>query len=335
MVDDARPAASWGRRAFLGAAGVTSGALTYEAYRRLRDAQGEPVFIGKVDNYDDRLHRVISDGIKAVGIVPRDVAGKNVVLKPNLVEPDSTTDHVNTHPIFIKAAVDTFRSWGAAKVTVAEGAGHVRDPYYVLEASGLLLPLADSRTPFVDLNFAPTVKVANRGRWTGLGRLVLPREVVEADLFVSMAKLKTHHWAGVTLAMKNLFGVMPGTHYGWPKNVLHDRGLVGSILDINSTVRTHLAMIDGVVGMGGDGPIMGPAVRAGVVVIGRNPAAVDATGVRVMGLSPAAVGYLRRAPDSIGPIDESVIEQRGELITAARTQFPLFEKSAAQRALRG
>ena len=54
---------------------------------------------------------------------------------------------------------------------------------------------------------------------------------------VSLPKLKTHHWAGVTLAMKNLFGVMPGVAYGWPKNVLHHAGIPGSILDINAAVR--------------------------------------------------------------------------------------------------
>ena len=78
-----------------------------------------------------------------------------------------------------------------------------------------------------------------------------------------MPKLKTHHWAGVTLSLKNFFGCMPGRVYGWPKNVLHVRGIPESILDINAAVRPHLAIVDGIVGMEGDGPIMGdPAPRA-------------------------------------------------------------------------
>ena len=95
------------------------------------------------------------------------------------------------------------------------------------------------------------------GRWSTLGKLHLPRTLLSADFIVSMPKLKTHHWAGVTWPMKNLFGVMPGIVYGWPKNVLHYAGIPQSILDINATVKPHLAIVDAVVGMEGDGPIMG------------------------------------------------------------------------------
>ena len=76
----------------------------------------------------------------------------------------------------------------------------------------------------------------NRRGFTRLGTLHLPASLRRADLVVSLPKMKTHHWAGVTLAMKNLFGVMPGVAYGWPKNVLHHAGIPGSILDINAAV---------------------------------------------------------------------------------------------------
>jgi uncharacterized protein (DUF362 family) len=51
-----------------------------------------------------------------------------------------------------------------------------------------------------------------------------------------MPKVKTHHWAGVTLGLKNMFGTIPGSVYGWPKNVLHWKGIDRSILDINCTI---------------------------------------------------------------------------------------------------
>src|SRR5436305_14735247 len=101
-----------------------------------------------------------------------------------------------------------------------------------------------------------------------------------------MDKLKSHHLAGLTSSMKNLFGVMPGVCYGWPKNVLHHAGIPGSILDINAAVRPSLAIVDGVVGMEGDGPIMGTPVASGVLVMGGNLAAVDATAARLMGFDP-------------------------------------------------
>ncbi|UCG33484.1 MAG: DUF362 domain-containing protein, partial [Phycisphaerales bacterium] len=146
-----------------------------------------------------------------------------------------------------------------------------------------------------------------------------------ADMVVSMPKLKTHHWAGMTCAMKNLFGVMPGTVYGWPKNVLHWAGIPRAILDITVTVRPALSIVDGIVGMEGDGPIMGEAKPVGALVVGRNPVAVDAVCGRLMGLSPQRMAYLRGASGRLGPILEHNIEQRGEPIAALRTNFAILD----------
>jgi Domain of unknown function (DUF362) len=68
--------------------------------------------------------------------------------------------------------------------------------------------------------------------------------VLEADFLVSMPKIKTHHWAGVTLSMKNMFGVVPGARYGWPKNVLHWKGIQESILDLCATVPIHFVIAE-------------------------------------------------------------------------------------------
>jgi hypothetical protein len=74
---------------------------------------------------------------------------------------------------------------------------------------------------FVDLNRDELIRTRVRANYTELDYLWLPRTVLVSDFIVSMPKIKTHHWAGVTLSMKNMFGIVPGTKYGWPKNVLH------------------------------------------------------------------------------------------------------------------
>ena len=135
--------------------------------------------------------------------------------------------------------------------------------------------------------------------------------------------MKTHHWAGVTLSMKNLFGVMPGVCYGWPKNVLHHAGISQSILDINAAVRPHLAIVDGIVGMEGDGPIMGTPRPAHLIVMGTNLPAVDATCARLMGFDPVRIDYLRHASGVLGPIQERHIEQRGESVATLAQAFML------------
>jgi uncharacterized protein (DUF362 family) len=158
-----------------------------------------------------------------------------------------------------------------------------------------------------------------------LDQLALPATLLRADLIVSLPKLKTHHWAGVTLSMKNFFGVMPGCYYGWPKNVLHHAGIPQSILDINATVRPHLAIVDGIIGMEGDGPIMGTPRTSGVLVMGTNLPAVDASAARLMGIDPARVSYLAAASGRLGPIAANHIAQRGETIAPLVQPFQLLD----------
>jgi uncharacterized protein (DUF362 family) len=185
--------------------------------------------------------------------------------------------------------------------------------------------LAEAKLKFVDLNHADFRPMPNRGNWTKLRELHIPETVLGVDWVVSMPKLKTHHWAGVTAAMKNLFGIMPGLVYGWPKNVLHHEGIERSIMDINTTVRSRLSIVDGIIGMEGDGPIMGVPKRARCLIMGTNPVAVDATCVRVMGLNPFGVRYLRLARGVLGPVGEEAIEQRGERIESVRTHFDVLD----------
>ena len=133
--------------------------------------------------------------------------------------------------------------------------------------------------------------------------------------------------------MKNLFGVMPGAVYGWPKNVLHHNGIDRSIIDINATLKPHFAIVDGITGMQGDGPIMGDPIQAGVLVMGRNLPAVDATCCRVMGLDPNRISYLKVAEKTLGPIQPERIIQRGEVIADVMTHFALKSNIPALKQL--
>jgi uncharacterized protein (DUF362 family) len=194
--------------------------------------------------------------------------------------------------------------------------------------------LTEDRIPFHDLNYMTGYQLSNAGRQSSLRTLTFPDVFKEMDWIVSVAKMKTHHIAGATLSMKNLFGVMPGIYYGWPKNVLHHAGIENSILDINATLKPQFAIVDGIVGMEGDGPIMGDPKKVGVLVMGRNLAAVDATCCRIMGIDPYKVSYLERADNWLGPIAEGAIEQRGETIASVRSNFNLIESIPAQRGIR-
>jgi len=100
------------------------------------------------------------------------------------------------------------------------------------------------------------------------------------------------------------------------------------------TLQPHLSIVDGVIGMEGDGPIMGSPRHAGVLVMGRNFVAVDATCSRIMGVNPRKVPYLAVASTRLGPLKEENISQYGETIDSVRTDFALIEKIPAHRGLR-
>jgi uncharacterized protein (DUF362 family) len=336
MAEQDSPAHTGGisRRRLLiaGAAGVligTAGVLLPKRYFRMpQDAQ---VFVGKVDNYQAEIGESITRGLRELGITSEEVKGKKILLKPNLVETASGAPHINTHPLVIRGAIEAFLRFGAKQVMVAEGPGHRRDTLAVYEESGLADILIEDKIPFHDLNYMTGYDLPNAGKESPLETWTFPGLFKEVDWIVSVAKMKTHHWTGATLSMKNLFGVMPGIYYGWPKNVLHHAGIENSILDITATLKPHFAIVDGIVGMEGDGPILGDPKKVGVLVMGRNLVAVDATCCRIMGIDPYKIGYLERADNWLGPVGDRDIKQAGELIASVRNNFRLLDSIPAQK----
>jgi uncharacterized protein (DUF362 family) len=320
-------------RALLTGAGLTAAGYYFGKWA-FRPAWQESVFIARSHSYQTDLAQVFLSGFHELGIRPEEIRGTRILLKPNLVETISGASHINTHPLVVRGAAEAFLKLGAAQVVVAEGPGHINDTLLVLEDSGMAEVLWEDKIPFVDLNYDRTITLPNAGRFSRLKTLTLPATLKQADWIVSLAKLKTHHWAGVTLSLKNLFGVMPGIIYGWPKNVLHHAGINPCILDIAATVKPQFAIVDGIVGMEGDGPIMGTPKQAGVLVMGRNLTAVDATCARIMGIDPFRVEYLAAADGSLGPLANVNIIQRGESLEAVRSNFHLLDAIPAQRLLK-
>jgi uncharacterized protein (DUF362 family) len=320
-----------GRRAFLGAAlaagAAAAGHGCAEAPRWERRAVRQParsrVAILPAGSYDGDLVETVLRGLRLFALP---LAGKQIVLKPNFVEHDPN-GVVNTHPALVAAAIEAFRRAGVRQVVVAEGPGHYRDTEHLLTATGLHAVLREHRTRYVDLNNDDARPLRLASHYTKLAHLYLPETLLEADLLVSMPKLKTHHWAGVTLSLKNMFGCLPGAIYGWPKNVLHWAGIHESIVDINSTLPVpRFAIVDGIVGMEGNGPIQGDARRCGALVFGDDPVAVDATAARLMTIDPRKIRHLAEAGRFLGNVAEERIDQLGEPIDRLRQDFRVLPR---------
>jgi len=251
-----------------------------------------------------------------------DVRGKRVVLKPNLVEFDQNTV-INTHPKMVHAALEAFRAAGAADVRVAEGPGHRRVTLDLADAAGYFSAFPKFESLFTDLNLDEVTKVNLIRPNSKLSSLYLPNTVLGCDLLVSMPKMKTHHWVGATLSMKNLFGLVPGGVYGWPKNVLHWAGIAETIADLHTLFPRTFSIVDGIVGMEGNGPIQGTPRPMGLVVAGADPVAVDATCCRIMHIDPRLVPYLTIAAGE-QQLREDLIPQAGEKIASVSAPFALL-----------
>ncbi len=256
------------------------------------------VLIRRAANYEMELGSVIYESLVEFGLQVKD---KVVLLKPNLVGLDPL-GIMNTHPAVIAATRESFLKLGASRVLIGDGPAMDRDTEAIIESVRLREFAGPLANAFVDLNIDDVDRVALATRASRLKELYFPRTVLGADVVVSMPKLKTHHWAGVTLSLKNMFGVVPGSCYGWPKNVLHWAGIDNAILDINAAVRPDFALVDGIVGMEGNGPIQGTSKACGALIFGDDPVAVDATCCRLMGLMPERIKYLAAAGTMLGHV---------------------------------
>lgn len=309
------------RRAIVTA--LSGGLTSCQRSEPTRFAGSSPVAVLRAKSYQQDLATVILEGIRLCGLVVKD---KRIVLKPNLVEFDATTA-INTDVAVVAAALAAFRSLGAASVTIAEGPGHRRDTMGLADQAGYWKGIRSFEDHFVDLNRDDVSPVKN---FAGESQFFLPNTALAADLIVSMPKMKTHHWAGATLSMKNFFGLVPGAVYGWPKNTLHYLGIDNSIVALNRQFRKTFAIVDGIVGMEGNGPIQGTAKAMGLLVFGQDLVAVDATCCRVMGIDPAKIGYLQQAAD-LGAVAHNQIQQRGENPFTVRNDFELIPEFASVR----
>jgi uncharacterized protein (DUF362 family) len=276
------------------------------------------VSIVRAHAYDQKLYDTVRRILEEHNL---NLRGRKVVIKPNLVEFE-TGSSINTHPVVVHALLEAVRSMDAADVRIAEGPAQRRGTLDLADAAGYFQTIPRFEDVFVDLNLDDITRVRLKRPLSGLEDLYLPNTVLGCDLLISLPKLKTHRWAGVTLSMKNLFGTVPGGIYGWPKNILHWAGIHECVVDLHSSFAKQFALVDGIMGMEGDGPIHGTPKRMDVLVAGADSAAVDATCCRIMGIDPLRIDHLRLAArNRNSQITERAIRQIGDQVDTVRSGF--------------
>jgi uncharacterized protein (DUF362 family) len=273
---------------------IESGTLNF--YRWILRGQLQkirpPAIVGlaKCSSYDDDLVLALHD-LWSISEMP-DLSGKNILIKSNLID-TGKNNLAPTNPRVVGAAIELLRELKVKNIVVADGSGFLRDTYSIAKSSGLLEVLDAHDIPFIDLNYDELMQIKPRDGWfLNLDKLWLPRHVCEADFILSIPKLKTHHWTGVTLSLKNLIGTIPGSRYGWPKNIVHMNGINPVIIGLYQSFPPVISIIDGIIGMEGNGPLYGEPVQHGLLAVGSDPLAVDIICTQLMGIPLDKIVYL-------------------------------------------
>jgi uncharacterized protein (DUF362 family) len=301
-----------------------------------------PVAVAKCDSYGPAVVASLETMFDQLGGLKKLVYGKTVAIKVN-VTGDFSTRYKGmeqgvtywVHPEVVSATVHLIGKAGAKRIRIVESPTGSMAPTLEEFLSGAGWKISDLTRAATGVEFENTNFPGKSGKYTRLwvpgGGLIFKaydvnRAYEDCDVFVSVAKLKEHSAAGVTMAMKNLFGVPPTTIYGQKagidepskqpgggRSMLHmgDRQPSKSALseidpstprdegyrvprvtaDLVAARPIHLSVIDGIDTVaGGEGPWvkeMRP-VHAGLLIAGRNPVATDAVCTALMGFDPMA-----------------------------------------------
>ena len=255
------------------------------------------------------------------------VAGRTVVIKPNLVAPAAPETGMVTDPRVVQAVVDRALADGARAVTIVETSRHGA----FFEQTGYrLFDDYDERVTLLDLRDVSPVLAPVAGGGLAYGAVWVPSAVLGDDVvFVSAAKMKTHLEAMATLATKNLFG-LPVLERYMPNEgksgrfTMHERGLHLTISDLLRIRPVHFCVVDGgVVAMEGRGPLAGEPVAMGTVLAGANPIAVDCVALHAMNIAPQFVPHLTYcARMGLGPSDLSGVTVHGDALVPRAFALP-------------
>ncbi len=215
--------------------------------------------------------------------------GMKVLLKLNLLMKKNPDEAVTTNPVFVEALIGILQEAGAI-ITIADSpggpytVGMLRGIYKacgieeVAVRTGVLLnyDTGSSKISFVEGKISKSFDIIN--------------PVLEADMVITVPKLKTHGMAIFTGAVKNLFGVIPGVKKAeYHFRMEEKQDFCEMLVDLCELVKPGLAIMDGIVGMEGEGPSGGNPRKVGVVIASTNPYLVDLVAIKIISIKPSEV----------------------------------------------
>lgn len=230
-----------------------------------------------------------SDNVKTLSCASK------VLLKPNLLGKHPPEHAVTTHPAVVAAVADALHRRGVTQITLADSSGGLyteNSMRAIYKSSGLAAVCAEKGLTLWE-GTASGPRAAN-GRLCHEFNLLAP--VLESDFVIDLPKLKTHVMTGMTCAVKNLFGCVPGLQKAEFHMRFPGREQFGEMLvDLCETVQPKLVIVDGIIGMEGDGPAGGEPRNMGLLLGAEDPFLLDLAAAKLIGIDPMQVPYLAAA----------------------------------------
>jgi uncharacterized protein (DUF362 family) len=267
----------------------------------------------------NEVRKMMGEIFSLIGPASKIISPKSrVVIKPNLTAEESLWEKgIVTSPIFMQALIEEVQKARPAEVVVAEAIAVGLNAKKAFAANGYEEVARATGARLLDLYDGAFTEVPTREG--GLLKSVrISREVLQADFFINAPVLKTHFASTLSAAMKNLKGTIPYEE----KKRFHYLGLNMAVAELNSVLKPHLIVVDGLIAMEGDGPVAGTPVGLNLLLAGTDAVAVDTVSARIMGIDPAEVLSLCLAQGmGCGVWDEGEIQILGRSIGEVRRPF--------------
>ena len=232
------------------------------------------VSVIKCPNYDEaRVFSALRQAIDLIGGIQTFVKkGNRVLLKPNLLFGKSPEKAVTTHPSIVRGMIQIVREAGG--VPSIGDSPSVGSLTWTAEKAGIRAVADEMKCPLVEFN-RPVLPPKERGKI--FKQLEIDQTVLEADVIINLPKFKTHSLTLLTLGVKNLFGCIPGPRKAlWHLKAGEDRKAFAQILvDVYQIIHPSLTILDGIVGMEGNGPNSGRPIPLGLILASGNPLSLD------------------------------------------------------------
>ena len=265
--------------------------------------------------------QAVERALRLLELGPDFFRGKRVALKVNMMKGAAPERALATHPEFVRALARIVRDAGGSPF-VCDSSGILGFTAEAFEAAGYTAMCAEEGIELVDLDAEPPVWRSIRGR--RLPGVWMGKAALEADLLVTVPKLKTHTITKLTCALKNHMGLLVGA----TKCRLHEMAprpgqLAEALVDLHLARRVDLAVVDGILGLDGGGTVKRRTPRrSGLVIAGRDPVAVDAVAADAIGLQPGSVALTTAAARrGLGTADLGRITVLGEDLQSSRCEY--------------